>query len=505
MIDPDTLKQLRKALQGQSLLYVEDNIGLNSQASQLFSKIFETVYSAFDGEEGLKLFEEHRPPFVITDIKMPKMDGIEMSSTILSTHPDTKVIFTTAHNDNELLHQAIRIGITDYLVKPINIQDVLQILLKCMKDIRASMHANLFNSYLHNIFNYQQNLVLLLSDGKAVMANQRCLDFFNLPDVQRMNEHFENFGELLLEHSGFLYNHENIEWFETLQKNPGKLFNVKIADEQGENHHFVINLQPVPEKPDYAILSLNDVTELNLLKLFDPKAVEQEAVQKDKKALLGLFEMAKRNNAKIKIYNLYKGLSITNEGLIDEAEPDRLVIRTSFMQLKAIQIEKKVILASDIFPLFVECSDIRKINFDTQYVEFGAFKMASTSPTRRQYIRVPPDEHARATLLYQKHKFDTDIAIADISIKATRLLLSNLPAGMQEGSEVIIDMVLGNPQHFLIINTEAKVFRILEKGRQFEVVFEYNLHHQVHKQLIDYIAKRQMNLIREFKAMQYGE
>ncbi|MDD2951367.1 MAG: response regulator, partial [Sulfuricurvum sp.] len=68
MVEPGVLKQLRTILQSYSLLYVEDNVGLNTQVTALFKKIFETVYTAYDGEEGLALFKEHHPSIVITDI-----------------------------------------------------------------------------------------------------------------------------------------------------------------------------------------------------------------------------------------------------------------------------------------------------------------------------------------------------------------------------------------------------------------------------------------------------
>lgn len=503
MIDPDALKKLRKALHAYTLLYVEDNPALNAQATALFKNIFDTVYSATEGEEGLELFKEHRPAIVITDIKMPKLDGLKLAKNILAIDPETKVIFTSAYDDKNLLHEAIRLGVFDYLVKPITVQMIIDMLVRCARELRVRMHQKLFNTYLQNIFNYQHNLILLLHHETVVMANQPCLEFFKAGSVEEFGQRFVNFGELLLEHSGFLYNHDKIEWLREAKNHPGKLFNVKIADAEGNSHHFVLNLQTIPDKEEYYILSLNDVTELNLLKLFDPSAVEKEAVQKDKRAIHGLFEMAKRNNAKIKIHNLYKGLSITNDGMIHEIDENHVWIKTTNMQLKAIQYERRVVLVSDIFPMFILSTDIRRINFEEMTVKLGDCKMTTTSPTRRQYIRVLPDEEAKVTLLYQGRKFETDIEIADISIKATRLIMASLPAGFQVGSRVILDLVLGTPPlKPIIINTEAEVFRISEQSHQYEAVFTYDLHSRHHKDLIDYIAKRQMQLIREFKERQ---
>ena len=78
----------------------------------------EVVGEAANGIEGLEAAETLRPDLVISDIRMPKMDGIEMAEKIIEKNPKTKVIFLTAYNEFEYARQAIRIGVSDYLLKP---------------------------------------------------------------------------------------------------------------------------------------------------------------------------------------------------------------------------------------------------------------------------------------------------------------------------------------------------------------------------------------------------
>lgn len=78
----------------------------------------EVVGEAANGEEGLEAAEKYRPDLVISDIRMPKMDGIQMAEKIIERFPGTKVIFLTAYNEFEYARQAIRIGVSDYLLKP---------------------------------------------------------------------------------------------------------------------------------------------------------------------------------------------------------------------------------------------------------------------------------------------------------------------------------------------------------------------------------------------------
>lgn len=78
----------------------------------------EVVAEASNGEMALELAKEFRPDLVVSDIKMPKMDGIELAEKLLEKYPDTKVIFLTAYNEFEYARQAVRLGVSDYLLKP---------------------------------------------------------------------------------------------------------------------------------------------------------------------------------------------------------------------------------------------------------------------------------------------------------------------------------------------------------------------------------------------------
>ncbi|MBQ7147627.1 MAG: response regulator [Pseudobutyrivibrio sp.] len=78
----------------------------------------QVVGEAANGQEGLEKAKELRPDLVISDIKMPKMTGIEMSEVLMEKYPDMKVIFLTAYDEFEYARAAIRIGASDYLLKP---------------------------------------------------------------------------------------------------------------------------------------------------------------------------------------------------------------------------------------------------------------------------------------------------------------------------------------------------------------------------------------------------
>ena len=78
----------------------------------------QVVGEACNGQEGIESAEELRPDLIISDIKMPKKNGIEMAEELLDKYPDMKVIFLTAYDEFEYARAAIRIGVSDYLLKP---------------------------------------------------------------------------------------------------------------------------------------------------------------------------------------------------------------------------------------------------------------------------------------------------------------------------------------------------------------------------------------------------
>lgn len=77
------------------------------------------VLMAENGLEGIEIFEKERPPIVITDIKMPGIDGFEVLRRIKEMSPETDVIVVTGHGDMDLAIQALNLNATDFINKPI--------------------------------------------------------------------------------------------------------------------------------------------------------------------------------------------------------------------------------------------------------------------------------------------------------------------------------------------------------------------------------------------------
>ncbi|MGO4369879.1 response regulator, partial [Paenibacillus sp. MCAF20] len=89
----------------------------------------EVAGTALDGEEGIRLVEETKPDIVLTDIRMPRMDGLAMTKAILAAAPATKVIILSAYTDFTYAQQAIRLGAFDFLKKPFSVDEIVKTVL----------------------------------------------------------------------------------------------------------------------------------------------------------------------------------------------------------------------------------------------------------------------------------------------------------------------------------------------------------------------------------------
>ena len=86
---------------------------------------FDVVGEAADGEEAVRLAEEHRPDVVLMDVTMPVLDGVGATRQVRDRLPGTQVVILTMHADREILVDAIRAGAAGYLVKDCSTEDVV--------------------------------------------------------------------------------------------------------------------------------------------------------------------------------------------------------------------------------------------------------------------------------------------------------------------------------------------------------------------------------------------
>ena len=106
------------------ILYVEDNQIARESFLGLLSNFFTDIVIGVDGEDGFTKFQNSDFDIVISDIRMPKLNGIEMSKKIRDMDCTIPIIIATAHKENNLLLECIEVGVSAYLLKPINFKQL---------------------------------------------------------------------------------------------------------------------------------------------------------------------------------------------------------------------------------------------------------------------------------------------------------------------------------------------------------------------------------------------
>jgi len=149
------------------ILLVDDEEGIRKVLGISLTDMGYTVYTAETGEQALRVFAEIQPPIVLTDIKMPGMDGIELLKRLKRENPDTEVIMITGHGDIDLAIRSLKFEATDFVTKPIN-DDVLEVALKRASE-RIFMRQKL-REYTENLERLVEEKSRKLIDAERMAA-----------------------------------------------------------------------------------------------------------------------------------------------------------------------------------------------------------------------------------------------------------------------------------------------------------------------------------------------
>ncbi len=130
------------------VLLVEDDEMARRRLRRVIEKEGYKVFAACDGYEAMKLYNSEKPEVVVTDVKMPRVDGIEVIQRIKEMSKTTEVILITGHGDIDMAILALREGALDYLKKPINIDQLIISLGRAKEKILERKNIRVPNSIL---------------------------------------------------------------------------------------------------------------------------------------------------------------------------------------------------------------------------------------------------------------------------------------------------------------------------------------------------------------------
>ena len=155
----------KELLKNITVLYVEDEDDVRKEVSYFCKNFIPDFHTAKDGIEGINLFHQIKPDIIITDIQMPKKNGLEM---IRELNTNVPVIVTTAHSDSGFLLEAVELHITKFNIKPLKLDKLLH----DIQDIisHSILKAELFEK--DNLLNIvDENVLISITDKNGIVID----------------------------------------------------------------------------------------------------------------------------------------------------------------------------------------------------------------------------------------------------------------------------------------------------------------------------------------------
>lgn len=145
------MSHYQKLLKKYTILFAEDDDTMRQATADLLHVFFRKVYIAKDGKEALECYEDEKPDIILSDIKMPIIDGLTLAKTIRQNDFTIPIILLTSYSDQQTLLEAANAGIDGYILKPINLESMLETLSKVIHKIKPKKELLSFaNGLLYN-------------------------------------------------------------------------------------------------------------------------------------------------------------------------------------------------------------------------------------------------------------------------------------------------------------------------------------------------------------------
>ncbi len=185
-----------------NLLFVEDNPQARESMSIILQAFFGNIITAIDGEDGFAKFQSNAIDIVITDINMPKQNGIEMMKKIRKIDPHIPIVIISASNDKEYLMDSIKNGVQDYILKPIVTDELLGTIKKIIEKINENnMKNGLVEKYQKSVQPKEELINVLNSIDESIVVLLKIEDFkylHNYMDKSTNDSMQKEFAEKLL-------------------------------------------------------------------------------------------------------------------------------------------------------------------------------------------------------------------------------------------------------------------------------------------------------------------
>lgn len=155
-----------------TLLYVEDDKELREQFVRILRPKFKEIFEASDGLEALEQYQQHKPDMMLVDINLPEIDGLEVIERVREQDKETPIVILSAYSDQNKLLRAIKLGLSEYLIKPVPHKKLLA-LLDNMAMLYESQREDKNNIQLQNAYCWKKEEKVLYYQEKLITLTKR--------------------------------------------------------------------------------------------------------------------------------------------------------------------------------------------------------------------------------------------------------------------------------------------------------------------------------------------
>jgi DNA-binding response OmpR family regulator len=175
-----TIENYKKTI---NIMYIEDDTLATSKLKNILEKYYNKIIIASNGEDAFeKMKNEPKIDLIISDINMPKMDGLEFLEELRKDNSNMPFVFVTARDEPDKMLKAIQLDINNYVLKPINLQNLLSILDKIVDKLYKEYLTQEKNSHIQlntNLF-WNKNNKTLISQNEVLKLTKKELMFIEI-------------------------------------------------------------------------------------------------------------------------------------------------------------------------------------------------------------------------------------------------------------------------------------------------------------------------------------
>jgi len=193
--------KIRDILTESTVLLVDDEDKVRTIFKKTLEMYVKCVYEASDGDEALQLYNTYKPSIVISDIKMPLLDGASFIEILRKIDTSIPIVVISAYSESDVLLKLVSLKLTNYLIKPVGYSDLQNLLVQCAKELDEK--GTVYKSIAEGV-KYSYKRKALIKDSNIISLSPNEISLIEL--LFKHNNQLVSFEQI----EAIVYNNENV-------------------------------------------------------------------------------------------------------------------------------------------------------------------------------------------------------------------------------------------------------------------------------------------------------